>query len=116
MACDSILYKILYLFIWKYEMYILYLCMINYLIILVGVLFIVFGLLIYDIINLKKRITAQEQLLNECIHVTADLINKHNQLSEIIMQAMEDAKRDMDLEKLIHLNNRAFGNNSTGQA
>ena len=29
---------------------------------------------------------------------------------------MEDAKRDMDLEKLIHLNNRAFGNNSTGQA
>lgn len=116
MACDSILYKILYLFIWKYEMYILYLCMINYLMILVGGLFIVSGLLIYDIINLKKRITAQEQLLNECIHVTADLINKHNQLSEIIMQAMEDAKRDMDLEKLIHLNNRAFGNNSTGQA
>ena len=116
MACDSILYKILYLFIWKYEMYILYLCMINYLMILVGGLFIVSGLLIYDIINLKKRITAQEQLLNECIHVTADLLNKHNQLSEIIMQAMEDAKRDMELEKLILLNSRAFGNNSTGQA
>ena len=32
------------------------------------------------------------------------------------MQAMEDAKRDMELEKLILLNSRAFGNNSTGQA
>lgn len=116
MACDSILYKILHLFIWKYEMYILYLCMINYLMILIGGLFIVSGLLIYDIINLKKRITAQEQLLNECIHVTADLINKHNQLSEIIMQAMEDAKRDIELEKLLTINNRLFGNNLTGQS
>jgi hypothetical protein len=90
--------------------------MINYLMILIGGLFIVSGLLIYDIINLKKRITAQEQLLNECIHVTADLINKHNQLSEIVLQAIEESKRDIELEKLLTLNNRLFGNNLTGQS
>jgi len=90
--------------------------MINYLMILIGGLFIVSGLLIYDIINLKKRITAQEQLLNECIHVTADLINKHNQLSEIVLQAIEESKKDIELEKLLTLNNRLFGNNLTGQS
>ena len=84
--------------------------------ILIGGLFIVSGLLIYDIINLKKRITAREQLLNECIHVTADLINKHNQLSEIVLQAIEESKRDIELEKLLTLNNRLFGNNLTGQS
>jgi hypothetical protein len=90
--------------------------MINYLMILIGGLFIVSGLLIYDIINLKKRITAQEQLLNECVHVTVDLINKHNQLSEIVLQAIEESKRDIELEKLLTLNNRLFGNNLTGQS
>ena len=84
--------------------------------ILIGGLFIVSGLLIYDIINLKKRITAQEQLLNECVHVTVDLINKHNQLSEIVLQAIEESKRDIELEKLLTLNNRLFGNNLTGQS
>jgi hypothetical protein len=90
--------------------------MINYLMILIGGLFIVSSLLIYDIINLKKRITAQEQLLNECVHVTVDLINKHNQLSEIVLQAIEESKRDIELEKLLTLNNRLFGNNLTGQS
>ena len=84
--------------------------------ILIGGLFIVSSLLIYDIINLKKRITAQEQLLNECVHVTVDLINKHNQLSEIVLQAIEESKRDIELEKLLTLNNRLFGNNLTGQS
>jgi hypothetical protein len=96
-------------------MYILYLCMINYLMILIGGLFIVSGLLIYDIINLKKRITAQEKLLDECIHVTADLINRHNELAEIIAQAMEDAKADMELEEILH-SNIIFNPNSIGQA
>jgi hypothetical protein len=54
--------------------------------------------------------------INECIHVTVDLINKHNQLSEIVLQAIEESKRDIELEKLLTLNNRLFGNNLTGQS
>ena len=97
-------------------MYILYLCMINFLLIgTVGVLTIISWLLICDITELKKRITAQEKLLDECMHVTADLINRHNELAEIITQAMEDAKEDMELAELLQ-SNIIFNPNSIGQA
>jgi len=62
------------------------------------------------------RIQEQKKLLDECVHVTADLINKHNQLSEIVLQAIEESKKDIELEKLLTLNNRLFGNNLTGQS
>ena len=62
------------------------------------------------------RIQKQKKLLDECVHVTVDLINKHNQLSEIVLQAIEESKRDIELEKLLTLNNRLFGNNLTGQS
>ena len=96
-------------------MYILYLCMINLLIGAIGALTIISGILIYDINKLKNRIKSQEKLLDECIHVTADLINKHNELAEIIAQAMEDAKEDMELAELLQ-SNIIFNPNSIGQA
>jgi len=96
-------------------MYILYLCMINLLIGAIGALTIISGILIYRIYDIKDRVTAQEKLLDECIHVTADLINRHNELAEIIAQAMEDAKADMELEEILH-SNIIFNPNSIGQA
>ena len=81
----------------------------------VGIAIILTALLI-QINVFYYRIQEQKKLLDECVHVTADLINKHNQLSEIVLQAIEESKRDIELEKLLTLNNRLFGNNLTGQS
>lgn len=85
-------------------------------ILLVAGIAIILTALLIQINVFYYRIQEQKKLLDECVHVTADLINKHNQLSEIVLQAIEESKKDIELEKLLTLNNRLFGNNLTGQS